>query len=80
MASTANGTKVRSGADKKVATAFEKECIETLKQVNEYKLIAEANAVTSIYKDADLIRETSLKLEDITNNAWRVYFSIARHY
>ena len=77
MAATANGTKVRSGADKKVATAFEKECIETLKQVNEYKLIAEANAVTSIYKDADLIRETSLKLEDITNNAWRVYFSIA---
>lgn len=28
-------------------------------------------------KNPDLVRDTSLKLEDITNNAWRVYFSIA---
>lgn len=77
MAASGNENKVRSGANKKVASAYDKERIETLKQVNEYKLIAEANAVTSIYKDPDLIRETSLKLEDITNNAWRVYFSIA---
>lgn len=64
-------------ADKKTATPFEKECIETLKKINEYKLIAEANAVSSIYKEPDLIRDTSLKLEDINNNAWRVYFTIA---
>ena len=59
------------------ASAFQKECIETIKKINEFKLIAEANAVSSIYKNPDLIRETSLKLDDITNNAWRVYYSIA---
>ena len=64
-------------AEKKTATPFEKECLDTLKKINEYKLIAEANAVSSIYKDPDLIRDTSLKLDDIYNNAWRVYFNIA---
>lgn len=77
MSGVTKNANVRSGADKKTATPFQKECIETFKKVNEYKLIAEANAVASIYKDPDLIRETSLTLEDISNNAWRVYFSIA---
>lgn len=73
--SAAIKTQDRSSA--KIISPFEKECIETVKKINEYKLIAEANAVSSIYKNPDLIRDTSLKLEDITNNAWRVYFSIA---
>ncbi len=77
MTKSTSETKSKNGSEKKIATAFEKECIETLKKVNEYKLIAEANAVASIYKQPDLIRETSLKLEDINNNAWRVYFNIA---
>ena len=75
MTSVTTKTKDRSSA--KTMSPFEKECIETIKKVNEYKLIAEANAVSSIYKNPDLVRDTSLKLEDITNNAWRVYFSIA---
>lgn len=61
----------------KTMSPFQKECIETIKKINEFKLIAEANVVSSIYKNPDLVRDTSLKLEDITNNAWRVYFSIA---
>lgn len=77
MSTASTSSSVSSRANQKVATAFEKECVETLKKVNEYKLIAEANAVTSIYKDPDLIRDTSLKLEDINNNAWKVYFVIA---
>ena len=68
--------KARNSA-KKTLTPFEKECIEVIKQINEYKLIAEANAVSTLYKNPDLIRDTSLKLEDISNNSWRVYFSIA---
>lgn len=77
MSGSESKVKDRSCANKKVLTPFEKECIETIKLVNEYKLIAEANAVTILYKNPDLIRETSLRLEDINNNAWRVFFSIA---
>ena len=77
MAVAAKLSNNRNNAEKKTATLFEKECIETLKKVNEFKLIAEANAVASIYKQPDLIRDTTLKLEDINNNAWRVYFTIA---
>jgi replicative DNA helicase len=77
MSTTAGrNIKARNSA-KKTITPFERECIEVIKQINEYKLIAEANAVSTIYKNPDLIRETSLKLEDISNNSWRVYFSIA---
>ena len=64
-------------SSKRTPTAFEKECIETIKQINEYKLIAEANVVTTLYKNPDLIREVNLKLEDLSNNIWRVFFSIA---
>lgn len=75
MAGVTKGGKANGEA--KTLSLFEKECMETMRKVNEYKLIAEANAVTTIYKNPDLIRDTSLKLEDITNNAWRVFFSIA---
>ena len=47
-------------AEKKTATPFEKECLDTLKKIIEYKLIAEANSVSSIYNARDLIRVTSL--------------------
>lgn len=61
----------------KSLTTFEKEAIETVKQINEYKLIAEANTVSTIYKNPELIREVNLKLEDFNNNIWKVYYSIA---
>ena len=74
-ASQTRNTKARNSA--KTMTPFEKECVEVIKKINEYKLIAEANAVSTLYKNPDLIRETSLKLEDLSNNTWKVYFSIA---
>jgi len=64
-------------AKKTKLTAFEQENIEVIKQIGEYKLIAEANAVVTLYKNPDLIRETNLRLEDIHDNTWRVFFSIA---
>lgn len=73
----AKGTSSSKAGTRKQLTAFEKECIEVIKKISEYKLIAESNAVTIIYKNPDLIRDTSLKLEDINNNMWRVYFTIA---
>lgn len=61
----------------KKLTPFEQETIEVLKQINEYKLVAEANVVSIIYKDPNLLRETNLTLDEFHNNAWRVFFTIA---
>ena len=58
-------------------TPFEQETIEVLKLINEYKLAAEANVVSIIYKEPDLLRETNLTLEEFSNNSWRVFFTIA---
>ena len=62
----------------KKLTPFEKEQIETAKKVLEYKVGAEANVVSIIYKRPDLIYNTNLSIEDFHDNAWRVYFEIAR--
>lgn len=61
----------------KKLSPFEQETIEVLKQINEYKLAAEANVVSIIYKEPDLLRETNLTLDEFSNNAWRVFFTIA---
>ena len=58
-------------------TAFEQELIETMKKVKEYKLASEANIVSIIYKNPDVIYSYDLKLEDFSNNVWKVYFTIA---
>ena len=58
-------------------TAFEQELVETMKKVKEYKLSAEANIVSIIYKDPESLYNLDLKLEDFSNNIWRVYFNIA---
>jgi len=70
-----NNTKSATKTQK--LTPFEQETIEVLKQINEYKLVAEANVVSIIYKEPDLLRETNLSLEEFSNNAWRVFFTIA---
>ena len=75
MATKKNTTSPSTKATK--LTPFEQETIEILKQINEYKLAAEANVVSIIYKQPDLLRETNLTLEEFTNNAWRVFFTIA---
>ena len=61
----------------KKLTAFEQQQIEMAKQVLEYKLTAEANVVSMIYKNPDLLRETNLELSNFHNNVWKVYFTIA---
>ena len=61
----------------KKLSPFEQETIEVLKQINEYKLAAEANVVSIIYKEPDMLRETNLTLEEFSNNVWRVFFTIA---
>lgn len=58
--------------------AFEKQQAEVAKQILDYKLGAEASIVSMIYKNPDLLRETNLTLNEISNNCWKVYFEIAR--
>ena len=58
-------------------TPFQKEQIDALKKINEYKLAAEASAVAIIYKEPDTITEIDLSIDEFTNNCWRVYYAIA---
>ena len=59
-------------------TPFEKEQAEVAKQILEYKLGSEASIVAMIYKNPDLLRETSLDLNSFHHNVWKVYFEICR--
>ena len=59
-------------------TPFEKEQAKSAKKIIEYKLGAEANIVSMIYKNPDLLRESNLTLDEFHNDCWRVYFEIAR--
>ena len=77
MAETTKKSTTTKTTKTKKLTPFEQEQIEVLKQINEYKLAAEANVVSIIYKEPDLLRETNLTLEEFHNNAWRVFFTIA---
>lgn len=58
-------------------SAFEQEAIDTAKKVLDFKISAEANVVSIIYKSPDKLFDTNLTLEDFSENAWRVYFQIA---
>lgn len=58
-------------------TPFEKEQIEVAKKILEFKLGAEANVVSIIYKNPDELFNTNLVLDDFSNNVWKVYFQIA---
>lgn len=61
----------------KPLTPFEKEMIDTAKQILEYKLSAEANIVSILYKNPEEFYNINLELAEFTNNTWRVYFQIA---
>lgn len=63
--------------NKNKVTAFEKEVLNTAKKVAEFKIAAEANVVSILYKAPDKLYDTNLTLDDFTENAWRVYFQIA---
>jgi replicative DNA helicase len=50
-----------------------------VKKVKEFKLSAEANIVSIFYKNPDLLYSyDNLRIEDISNNIWRVYYVIAQ--
>ena len=78
-----NNTSIKSNSKtnnrnvKKELTAFQKEQLVILKRIQEYKLSAEASAVSIFYKCPEKIIDTTLVLDDLTNNCWRVYFAIA---
>jgi hypothetical protein len=78
MATTTKKTTTTKSSTKTTKlTPFEQEQIEVLKRINEYKVTAEANVVSILYKEPDLLRETNLVLEEFSNNVWRVFFTIA---
>lgn len=58
-------------------TAFEKEMIDTAKKVLDFKIAAEANVVSILYKSPDKLFDTKLTLEDFSENTWKVFFQIA---
>lgn len=57
-------------------TPFEVEQVGTLKKINEFKEACEANIVSILYKEPSKIFESNLKLEEFSNNIWKVYFQI----
>lgn len=61
----------------KKLSPFETEMIETAKKVLEYKIAAEANVVSILYKSPDKIYNTRLNIENFSDNVWKVYFEIA---
>lgn len=62
----------------KKISPFEQQQIEIAKQILEYKLGSEASVVAIIYKNPDLIRETTLTINDFHNNCWKIYFEIIK--
>lgn len=58
-------------------TAFQQEIIDTAKKVMEFKVAAEANVVSILYKSPDKLYDTNLSLDDFSENTWKVYFQIA---
>ena len=57
-------------------TAFEKEMISTAKKVLDFKVAAEANVVSILYKAPDKLFDSNLVLEDFSENVWKVYYQI----
>lgn len=58
-------------------TPFQEELIKAIKKVKEYKLGCEANIVSIYYKQPDLLYDSQVKLDDFTENEWKVYWQIA---
>lgn len=58
-------------------TPFQNEMIDTAKKIMEFKMAAEANVVSILYKAPDKFYDTNLTLEEFGDNVWRVFFQIA---
>lgn len=65
------------GTVTKKPTAYEEEIIKGIKKVKDFKLACEANIVSIFYKQSDLLFDNELRLEDFSNNIWKVYWQIA---
>ena len=65
------------GKEKTKLTPFQEEQLKVAKRVKEYKLSCEANIVSIFYKNPELLFDYEVKLEDISENAWKVYYQIA---
>jgi len=61
----------------KKITPFEELMLDAAKTVRGYKLACEANIVAIFYKKPDIIYDYQLKLENFSENTWRVYWQIA---
>lgn len=59
-----------------VLSPFDQQLLDDMKIVRTYKLSAEANIVSILYHTPETLFNFDLKLEDFTNNAWKVYFAI----
>lgn len=57
-------------------TPYQEQQLQTAKKVKEYKLSCEANIVSIFYKEPETLYATDIKLEDISENVWRVYYQI----
>jgi replicative DNA helicase len=61
----------------KKLTPYQEELVKAGKKVKEYKLACEANIVSIMYKNPEFMYDYQLKLEDFTENTWKVYWKIA---
>ena len=57
-------------------TPFQEEQSKVLKRIKEYKLGDEANVVSMLYQNPELLYDTALSLNDFANNVWKVYYTI----
>lgn len=66
----------KSTENKSEISPYQKELIDTLKQINGYKIACEANVCALLYKNPKLLLDTTLDLNSFSNNVWKVYFAI----
>lgn len=58
-------------------TPYEQELRKAITKVREYKTIAEANIVSLFWKNPELMYAHNIKLEDLHENMWKVYWTVA---
>jgi len=60
----------------KIKKTIDTEILKLKKQVLEYKETVESHIVGSIYQDKEKLHQSDIKLDDLSNNIWKVYFAI----
>lgn len=76
MAENKGKTNTKKDLDKN--KTFQEELKQTLLKIKQYKLSCEANIVSIFWKNPNLLYEhDNIKLDDFSENAWKVYWQIA---